>query len=240
MVVIRGMNVYPSAIEEAVRQVSDSGEFRITFYTEPQRHGRGQARGRARPTARARGASRRVMRQQLGLRVRVVPVAPGVLPRDTTASLDAWWTSELRGGSHRERPAGGLAIPPRPQPPDPRRERAGRRADPALHAGRGPRPGRLPRPRGGSRGRVRRQPSDSARGAEAALQRQPDPRDEGPGRRHLRRPHRRAGDEPQPERRDRDDARDGAVSLARAARCPRCCSRSRWPAWPPTSPTTRP
>ena len=35
MVVIRGMNVYPSAIEEAVRHVSGSGEFRITFYSEP-------------------------------------------------------------------------------------------------------------------------------------------------------------------------------------------------------------
>ena len=35
MVVIRGMNVYPSAIEEAVRSVTGSGEFRITFYTEP-------------------------------------------------------------------------------------------------------------------------------------------------------------------------------------------------------------
>ena len=34
MVVVHGMNVYPSAIEEAVRQVSSTGEFRITFYTE--------------------------------------------------------------------------------------------------------------------------------------------------------------------------------------------------------------
>ena len=35
MVVIRGMNVHPSAIEEAVRAVSGAGEFRITFYSEP-------------------------------------------------------------------------------------------------------------------------------------------------------------------------------------------------------------
>ena len=34
MVVIRGMNVYPSAIEEAVRSISGAGEFRITFYSE--------------------------------------------------------------------------------------------------------------------------------------------------------------------------------------------------------------
>ena len=35
MVVIRGMNVYPSAIEEAVRRIPGSGEFRVTFYSEP-------------------------------------------------------------------------------------------------------------------------------------------------------------------------------------------------------------
>ncbi len=34
MVVIRGMNVYPSAIEEAVRRIAGSGEFRVTFYSE--------------------------------------------------------------------------------------------------------------------------------------------------------------------------------------------------------------
>jgi phenylacetate-CoA ligase len=80
MVVIRGMNVYPSAIEEAVRGVDGAGEFRITFYSEPggmdeiklevELAGGGEAR-----------QLQELMRQQLGLRVRVVPVAPGVLPR---------------------------------------------------------------------------------------------------------------------------------------------------------------
>jgi phenylacetate-CoA ligase len=80
MVVIRGMNVFPSGIEEAVRGVGGAGEYRITFYSE--QGGMDEIRlevelddGRA-----ARGLQE-VMRQQLGLRVRVVPVAAGVLPR---------------------------------------------------------------------------------------------------------------------------------------------------------------
>ena len=80
MVVIRGMNVYPSAIEQAVRDASESGEFRLTFYTEP-----GGMDEVKLEVELARGATARtlqdVMRQQLGLRVRVVPVGPGVLPR---------------------------------------------------------------------------------------------------------------------------------------------------------------
>ncbi len=80
MVVIRGMNVFPSAIEEAVRGVSGSGEFRITFSAERNgmdeiklevELGEGIAARRLQET----------MRHQLGLRVRVVPVAPGLLPR---------------------------------------------------------------------------------------------------------------------------------------------------------------
>jgi phenylacetate-CoA ligase len=80
MAIIRGMNVYPSAVEEAVRRVSGSGEFRITFYTEPS----GMDEIKLEVELEEGGAARRLqdtMRQQLGLRVRVVPVAPGVLPR---------------------------------------------------------------------------------------------------------------------------------------------------------------
>jgi phenylacetate-CoA ligase len=80
MVVIRGMNVYPSSIEEAVRGVSGAGEFRITFYSE--RGGMDEVKLEVElpggPEARE---LQELMRQQLGLRVRVVPVAPGVLPR---------------------------------------------------------------------------------------------------------------------------------------------------------------
>jgi phenylacetate-CoA ligase len=80
MAIIRGMNVYPSAIEEAVRSVSGSGEFRITFYTEPS----GMDEIKLEVELEEGGGARRLqetMRQQLGLRVRVVPVAPGLLPR---------------------------------------------------------------------------------------------------------------------------------------------------------------
>jgi phenylacetate-CoA ligase len=80
MVVIRGMNVYPSSIEEAVRSMSGAGEFRITFYSE--RTGMDEVKLEvelpAGPEARE---LQELMRQQLGLRVRVVPVAAGVLPR---------------------------------------------------------------------------------------------------------------------------------------------------------------
>jgi phenylacetate-CoA ligase len=79
MVVIRGMNVYPSSIEETVRQ-SGAGEFRLTFYSEPG----GMDEIKLEVELGQGGDARRLqetMRQQLGLRVRVVPVAPGVLPR---------------------------------------------------------------------------------------------------------------------------------------------------------------
>ena len=80
MVVIRGMNVYPSAIEEAVRRIPGSGEFRVTFYSEP-----GAMDEIKIELELADGGSARelqeVMREQFGLRVRVVPVAAGMLPR---------------------------------------------------------------------------------------------------------------------------------------------------------------
>lgn len=80
MVVIRGMNVYPSAIEEAVRGVSGSGEFRITFYSE--RSGMDEVKLEVElADAAAARPLQEAMRQRLGLRVRVVPVAHGVLPR---------------------------------------------------------------------------------------------------------------------------------------------------------------
>jgi phenylacetate-CoA ligase len=80
MVVIRGMNVYPSAIEEAVRRVDGAGEYRITFYSEPS----GLDEIKLEVELPQGGAARRlqdVLRHQLGLRVRIVPVAPGLLPR---------------------------------------------------------------------------------------------------------------------------------------------------------------
>jgi phenylacetate-CoA ligase len=84
MVVIRGMNVYPSAVEEAVRGVT-GGEFRITFYTETG----GMDEVKLEVELDDGSSARRlqdVMRHQLGLRVRIVPVAPGVLPRSENKS----------------------------------------------------------------------------------------------------------------------------------------------------------
>ncbi len=80
MVVIRGMNVYPSSIEEAVRGVSGAGEFRITFYSERSGMDEIKLEVELRGGSQARELQE-LMRQQLGLRVRVVPVAAGVLPR---------------------------------------------------------------------------------------------------------------------------------------------------------------
>jgi phenylacetate-CoA ligase len=85
MVVIRGMNVYPSAVEEAVRSVTGSGEFRITFYTETA----GMDEVKLEVELDDGSSARRlqdVMRHQLGLRIRIVPVAPGVLPRSENKS----------------------------------------------------------------------------------------------------------------------------------------------------------
>jgi phenylacetate-CoA ligase len=79
MVVIRGMNVYPSTIEDVVRRVSGPAEFRITFYSEG-----GMEEVKLELELPDPGSVRRLqeeLRQQLGLRVRVVPLAHGVLPR---------------------------------------------------------------------------------------------------------------------------------------------------------------
>jgi phenylacetate-CoA ligase len=79
MVVIRGMNVFPSAIEQILREVGGVGEFRITFYTEPTAMDEVRVEVElARPTD-ARAIQAR-MRQRLGLRVRIVPLKPGILP----------------------------------------------------------------------------------------------------------------------------------------------------------------
>jgi phenylacetate-CoA ligase len=85
MVVIRGMNVFPSAVEEAVRSVTGSGEFRITFYTEPSGMDEIKLEVELGDGTRARRLQD-VMRHQLGLRIRIVPVAAGMLPRSENKS----------------------------------------------------------------------------------------------------------------------------------------------------------
>ena len=79
MVVIRGMNVFPSAIEQILREFEGVGEFRITFYSDPAAMDEVKLEVElARPLeARAIQAQ---LRQTLGLRVRIVPLKPGILP----------------------------------------------------------------------------------------------------------------------------------------------------------------
>jgi phenylacetate-CoA ligase len=80
MVVIRGMNVFPSAIEQILRESQGVGEFRITFYTEPRAMDEIKIEVELSQPLEARAIQAR-MRQRLGLRVRLVPIRPGVLPR---------------------------------------------------------------------------------------------------------------------------------------------------------------
>jgi phenylacetate-CoA ligase len=82
MVVIRGMNVFPSAIEEILRQSSGVGEFSITFYNDPHAMDEVKVEAELAQPREARAIQDR-LRQRLGLRVRIVPVRPGILPTYT-------------------------------------------------------------------------------------------------------------------------------------------------------------
>ncbi len=79
MVVIRGMNVFPSAIEEILRQSSGVGEFSITFYNDPRAMDEVKVEAELAQPREARTIQDR-LRQRLGLRVRIVPVRAGILP----------------------------------------------------------------------------------------------------------------------------------------------------------------
>ena len=79
MVVIRGMNVFPSAIEQVLRESGGIGEFRITFYTEPAAMDEVKVEVELAQPSRAREIQAR-LRQRLGLRIRIVPLKPGILP----------------------------------------------------------------------------------------------------------------------------------------------------------------
>lgn len=82
MVVVRGMNVFPSAIEQILRESSGLGEFRITFYSDPQAMDEVKVEAELADAADARRIQT-LLRQRLGLRVRIVPVKPGLLPAHT-------------------------------------------------------------------------------------------------------------------------------------------------------------
>ena len=78
MVVIRGMNVFPSAIEQTLREAGLLGEYRIRFYTEATERDEIRVLVEATDPAMVRTIEERIF-GRLALRVRVVPVMPGVL-----------------------------------------------------------------------------------------------------------------------------------------------------------------
>jgi phenylacetate-CoA ligase len=82
MVIVRGMNVFPSAIEQILRESTELGEFRITFYTDPHAMDEVKVEAELARPGDARQIQTR-LRQRLGLRVRIVPVKPGILPAHT-------------------------------------------------------------------------------------------------------------------------------------------------------------
>jgi phenylacetate-CoA ligase len=93
MVVIRGMNVFPSAVDEAVRNTRGAGDYHLVFYTDPN----GMDEVKLEVELADGGSARALydtMRQQLDLRVRVVPVGPGVLRR---SGRRAGRVTDLRG-----------------------------------------------------------------------------------------------------------------------------------------------
>lgn len=79
MLVVRGMNVFPSAIEQILREGGGVGEFRITVYTDSYAMDEVKVEAELVEPREARDIQAR-LRQRLGLRVRIVPVRPGVLP----------------------------------------------------------------------------------------------------------------------------------------------------------------
>ena len=87
MVVIRGMNVFPSAIEQVLREFDELGEFRITFYTESTAMDEVKLEVELAAPGQTRAIQAR-LRTRLGLRVRIVPLQPGSCP--PTARRDGW------------------------------------------------------------------------------------------------------------------------------------------------------
>ncbi|HUB77043.1 MAG TPA: hypothetical protein VL977_08295 [Solirubrobacteraceae bacterium] len=78
MVVIRGMNVFPSAIEQTLREAGALGEYRIRFYTEAPERDEVRVLVETTDPSLVHAIEESIFRR-LALRVRVVPVMPGTL-----------------------------------------------------------------------------------------------------------------------------------------------------------------
>jgi phenylacetate-CoA ligase len=101
MVVIRGMNVFPSAIEHTLREAGALGEYRIRFYTEAADRDEVRVLIETTEPALVRTVEERILRR-LALRVRVVPVMPGTL---SSQRVKTRRVEDVRHGS------GGAAQP---------------------------------------------------------------------------------------------------------------------------------
>ena len=79
MITVRGVNIYPSALENIIRSVAGSAEFRITA---TKVRGNGSSRDRARGQQRTAAAKvKREIADQIGIRIEVEAVAENKLPR---------------------------------------------------------------------------------------------------------------------------------------------------------------
>ena len=76
------MNVFPSAIEQVLREFGGVNEFRITFYREPTAMDEVKVEVELADPVQAR-AIQAHLRQRLGLRIRIVPLKHGVLAPQT-------------------------------------------------------------------------------------------------------------------------------------------------------------
>lgn len=83
MVVIRGINIYPSSIEAIVREFAEVKEFRIVYYTE---NGMDQIKVQIETDASILTDLANLLRDRVGLRIAVEQVESGSLPRFTMKS----------------------------------------------------------------------------------------------------------------------------------------------------------
>jgi phenylacetate-CoA ligase len=89
------MNVFPSAIEQVLREFGEIGEFRITFYTDPAAMDEVKVEVELAHASQARAIQDR-LRTRLGLRVRIVPLKPGILPAQNGKARRVVDARELR------------------------------------------------------------------------------------------------------------------------------------------------
>lgn len=78
MVVIRGVNIYPQSLEAVIREFPEVAEFRIVYYT---REAMDQVKVQVEAPDAVAAALARRLRERIGLRIDVEPVAAGTLPR---------------------------------------------------------------------------------------------------------------------------------------------------------------